>query len=116
VGLTRAGLSVRGSQELLVRHHRTDSVQRVLVFPVSVDGADYLVSTRPDAPWVRSLHPGSPAELRVGRRRRSVRAIPIHDADTAKFLQAYYRHVPRLLVREPPSAREPVVFRLDAAG
>ena len=90
-------------------------MQRVLVFPVSVDGADYLVSTRPDAPWVRSLHPGSPAELRVGRRRRSVRAISIQDVDTRRFLQAYYAHVPRLLVREPPSAREPVVFRLEPA-
>jgi hypothetical protein len=88
-------------------------VQRVLVFPVSLDGADYLVSTRPDAPWVKSLHPGSPAELRVGRRRRSVRAISIQDADTRRFLRAYYAQVPRLLVREPPSAREPVVFRLE---
>jgi len=113
VGLTRAGLSIRGSQEMLVRHRRTDSVQRVLVFPVSLDGADYIVSTRPGAPWVKSLHPGTPAELRVGRRRRSVRAVPVQDADTTRFLRAYYAQVPSVLVREPPTAREPVVFRLD---
>lgn len=88
-------------------------MQRVLVFPVSVDGADYIVSTRPGAPWVKSLHPGTPAELRVGRRRRSVRAVPVQDADTTKFLRAYYAQVPSVLVREPPTAREPVVFRLD---
>ncbi len=88
-------------------------MQRVLVFPVSVDGGEYLVSTRPGAPWVKSLHPGAPAELRVGRRRRTVRATPVHDADTTRFLQAYYAHVPRLLAREPSNAPETVVFRLD---
>jgi hypothetical protein len=85
----------------------------VLVFPLSVDGADYLVSTRPGAPWVKSLHPGAPAELRVGQRRRMVRATPVHDADKSRFLQTYYAHVPRLLIREPESAQEPVIFRLD---
>ncbi len=88
-------------------------MQRVLVFPLSVDGTDYLVATRPGASWVKSLHPGAPAELRVGGRRRKVRATPVHDADKARFLQAYYAQVPRLLTREPASAQEPVVFRLD---
>ena len=113
VGLTRTGVSVRGSRELHVLDKKSGATLRVLVFPVSVEGIEYLVSTRPDAPWVKSLRAARSGELRVGRRRRSFRGTGVDDADVTRLLQTYQRQVPSLLSREPAAGSRAVVFRVD---
>jgi hypothetical protein len=116
VGLTRLGVNVRGARELSVRDKVTGVPIRVLVFPVTVDGVEYLVSTRPDVHWVRSLRKMRVGELRLGSTRLDVRATLVaDDAEATRILRAYQRHVPSLLSREPATKSRPVVFRLDPA-
>jgi hypothetical protein len=113
VGLTRAGVSVRGARELLVERSSGGDPLRALVFPVSVDGVEYLVTNRPDARWVKRLRAAGSGELRVGRRRSRFRATEVATADTTRFLQQYQRQVPSLLAREPATSARAVVFRID---
>ena len=114
VGLTRAGVSVRGARELSVERSSGGDPLRVLVFPVSVDGVEYLVTNRPDARWVKRLRAAGSGELRVGRRRSHFRATEVAAADATRFLQQYQRQVPSLLAREPATGARAVVFRIDA--
>jgi hypothetical protein len=114
VALTRVGVGVRGARELSVRGKDPRVSLRVLVFPVTVDGVEYLVSTRPNVPWVKRLLTMRCAELRLGRTRREVQVPVVVDADdAARILRAYQQRVPSLLSRETDSGSRPVVFRLD---
>jgi hypothetical protein len=116
VGLTRVGVGVRGARELSVRDKQTGIPIRVLVFPVTVDGVEYLVSTRPDVRWVKSLRKTRSGEVCLGRTRRDVRVtLVVENADATRILRAYRQHVPSLVSREPVTGSRPVVFRLDPA-
>jgi hypothetical protein len=116
VGLTRVGVSVRGARELSVRDKQTGVPLRVLVFPVTVDGVEYLVSTRPDVRWAKSLRKMRSAGLCLGRTRRDVRVTPVvDDAASTRILRAYEQRVPSMLSREPAATARPVVFRIDPA-
>jgi hypothetical protein len=116
VGLTRVGVSVRGARELSVRDEQTGKPLRVLVFPVTVDRVEYLVSTWPDARWVKSLRKMRCAELCHGRVRRDVEVTPIvDDGDATRIVGVYRQHVPSMLSREPATDSRPVVFRIDPA-
>ena len=114
VGLTRAGVSVRGARELLVADKESGAPLHALVFPVSVDGVEYLVSTRPDVRWVKSLRKARSGELRLGRHRHTFRATLVDDADATRFVRAYQRRVPSLVSREPVTGSRAVVFRVDS--
>ena len=114
VGFTRMGMGVRGARELSVWDKETGIPQRVLVFPVTVDAVEYLVSTRPDAWWVKSLRKMRSGELRLGRTRRDVQVtLVVDDLDATRILRAYQQQVPSILSREPATRARPVVFRLD---
>jgi hypothetical protein len=116
VGLTRVGVNVRGAREFSVRDKETGLPMRTLVFPVTVDGVEYLVSTRPDVRWVKSLRKMRCAELCLGLSRRDVQVTPIvDDGDATRIVGAYRQHVPSLLTREPATMVRPAVFRIDPA-
>jgi hypothetical protein len=116
VGLTRVGVGVRGARELSVRDKQTGRPIRVLVFPVTVDGVEYLVSTRPDVRWVKSLRKMRCAELCLGRTRRDVKVtLVVDDADATRILRVYRQHIPSLMSREPATGLRPVLFRVDPA-
>jgi hypothetical protein len=116
VAMTRLGVGVRGARELSVRDKQTGIPIRVLVFPVTVDGVEYLVSTRPDVRWVKSLRKMRTGELCHGRTRCDVRVtLVVDDADATRILRAYRQHVPSLLSHEPATGLRPVVFRVDPA-
>jgi hypothetical protein len=107
VGLTRKGVSVYGAQELLVSDKNNGALLRALVFPVTVDGIEYLVSTRPHAAWVKSLRAAGRGELRCGRRQRTSRAVRVADTVAATVHETYQRDVPTWLSSEP--AHGPVI-------
>jgi len=115
VGLNRAGLSVRGAQELRVKDKRSGAILRALVFPVEIGGLRYVVSARPDAPWVKSLRAAPGAELGVGRRRQTFRATPVEESEAATVLRIFERQVPALLSPEPTTSRRPIAFRINPA-
>jgi deazaflavin-dependent oxidoreductase (nitroreductase family) len=89
VGLTRMGVSVRGSRELRVRGRTSGAVRTVPVNLLSYEGARYLVAPRGTTQWVRNLRVAQTGELRVGRRIEPFRAAEIADDDKVDILRAY---------------------------
>ena len=92
VGLTRLGISVRGSRELRVRGRTTGEWRTTPVNLLHHDGARYLVAPRGRTQWVRNLEAAGTGELRVGRRVEEFRATPVADADKADILRDYLHH------------------------
>ena len=91
VGLTRLGLSVRGSRELRVRGRTSGEWRRNPVNLLEHDGQRYLVAPRGRTQWVRNLEAAGTGELRVGRRVEQFRGVPVADADKVDVLREYLR-------------------------
>lgn len=89
--LTRLGVSVAGSRELAVRGRKSGKTQRVPVNLLSFQGERYLVAPRGHTQWVKNLRVAGTAELRVGRRRETVTATELADADKPPVIREYLR-------------------------
>jgi hypothetical protein len=82
-GLTRMGVSVRGSRVLEHRGRTTGKLHHVPVNLLTIEGKQYLVAPRGETQWVRNVrHAGGHMVLILGRRRQlcTAREIPAHDA------------------------------------
>ncbi|WP_433787234.1 nitroreductase family deazaflavin-dependent oxidoreductase [Actinomycetospora sp. CA-101289] len=90
-GLTRLGLPLAGSAVLGVRGRTSGEVRTTPVNPLDLDGQRYLVAARGHTQWVRNLRVAGEAELTVGRRAETVRAVELPDAEKAPVLRAYLR-------------------------
>lgn len=90
-GLTRLGLPLAGSAVLGVRGRRSGEVRTTPVNPLTVEGRRYLVAARGHTQWVRNLRVAGEAELTVGRRTETVRAVELPDAEKVPVLRAYLR-------------------------
>jgi deazaflavin-dependent oxidoreductase (nitroreductase family) len=91
VGLTRLGVSVRGSRELRVRGRASGEWRHNPVNLLEHDGQRYLVAPRGRTQWVRNLEAAGTGELRVGRRVEQFRGVPVADADKVDILREYLR-------------------------
>ena len=87
--LTRHGLSLAGSRELLIRGRKTGTVRATVINLLEVNGVRYLVAPRGTTEWVRNLRAAGTGELRVGRRRVSFAARELHDDEKPAVLRAY---------------------------
>lgn len=91
-GLTRAGLSVRGSRVLHVQGRKSGDWHTVPVNPLTLDGVQYLVAPRGETQWVRNLRAAGHGRLQLGRRKTAFTATEVHDAHVkAPILQSYLR-------------------------
>src|SRR6185437_310705 len=88
VGLTRLGVSVRGSRELRVRGRKSGEWRRNPVNLLEHEGERFLVAPRGRTEWVRNLEAAGTGELRVGRRTEQFRGVPVSDADKVDILRA----------------------------
>ena len=91
VGLTRLGLSVRGSRELRVRGRTSGEWRHNPVNLLVHDRERFLVAPRGRTQWVRNLESAGTGELRVGRRVEPFRGVPVADADKVDILREYLR-------------------------
>jgi deazaflavin-dependent oxidoreductase (nitroreductase family) len=91
VGLTRMGMSVKGSRELRVRGRTSGEWRRTPVNLLDIDGRRFLVAPRGRTQWVRNLEVAGTGELRVGRRVETFHATPVADADKVDILREYLR-------------------------
>jgi deazaflavin-dependent oxidoreductase (nitroreductase family) len=91
-GLTRLGLSVRGSRVLEVRGRKTGEPRQTPVNPLTFDGERYLVAPRGHTQWVRNLRAHPEGTLLVGRRREPFRAVELPDDDKPPLLRSYLKH------------------------
>ncbi|WP_285650060.1 nitroreductase/quinone reductase family protein [Actinomycetospora sp. NBRC 106375] len=90
-GLTRLGVPLAGSAVLGVRGRTSGEVRTTPVNPLTYEGRRYLVAARGHTQWVRNLRVAGEAELHVGRRTETVRAVELADADKVPVLRAYLR-------------------------
>jgi deazaflavin-dependent oxidoreductase (nitroreductase family) len=88
-GLTRLGISVRGSRVLEVQGRVSGEWREVPVNPLTLRGRTYLVAPRGHTQWVRNLRVAGTGRLRRGRRRTVFTATELADADKAPIIRAY---------------------------
>lgn len=88
--LTRMGLSLWGSRELILPGRRTGQPRSNVVNLLEVDGRAYLVAPRGETEWVRNLRANDlRGELRLGRRVRPFSAAEVPDGEKAAVLRPY---------------------------
>ena len=87
--LTRWGIPVAGSRELRVRGRKSGEWRSTPVNLMTVDHHRYLVAPRGVTQWVRNIRVTPEAELRVGRRVETIRAIEVADEHKIAVLRYY---------------------------
>lgn len=87
--LVDRGVNLAGAQTLAVVGRVSGKLQRIPVNPLSLDGADYLVSVRGESQWVRNARAAGTAELRRGRRSRRVTLEELGVAERAAIIAPY---------------------------
>jgi deazaflavin-dependent oxidoreductase (nitroreductase family) len=92
MGLTRLGLSIRGSRVLEVKGRKSGTPRHVPVNPLNFDGARYLVAPRGNTQWVRNLRASGGGVLIKGRRREEFTAVEVPDEQRPEILREYLRH------------------------
>ena len=90
-GLTRAGVSVRGSHVLAVRGRKSGEWRTVPVNPLDLDGHRYLVAPRGHTEWVRNIRVAGGGELRLGRKVTPIRVTELADADKPAVIREYVK-------------------------
>jgi F420H(2)-dependent quinone reductase len=91
-GLTRLGISVRGSRVLEHRGRATGELHHTPVNLLTIDGTQYLVAARGETQWVRNVrNAGGHLVLILGRRRELRTATEIPEADRIQILRPYLR-------------------------
>ncbi|HMC39060.1 MAG TPA: nitroreductase/quinone reductase family protein [Acidimicrobiales bacterium] len=91
-GLTRLGLSVRGSRVLEVPGRKTGLPRHVPVNLLAISGQEYLVAPRGETEWVRNVRAaGGRLTLIKGRRRMAYAAVELADEAKPELLRAYLR-------------------------
>jgi deazaflavin-dependent oxidoreductase (nitroreductase family) len=91
-GLTRLGVSVRGSRVLEHRGRTTGELHHTPVNLLTMDGTQYLVAPRGETQWVRNVrHAGGHLVLILGRRRQLRTATEVPEAERIPILRQYLR-------------------------
>src|SRR5688572_26803024 len=88
-GLTRLGISPRGSRKLRVRGRKSGEWRTVPVNPLTLDGERYLVAPRGETEWVRNLRAAGGGELQAGRRTEEFTSIELDDDAKPAILRGY---------------------------
>jgi deazaflavin-dependent oxidoreductase (nitroreductase family) len=91
-GLTRLGVSVRGSRVLEVRGRKSGQPRRNPVNLLSFQGEQYLVAPRGQTDWVRNVRADSGhLALWLGHRRDEFTATELADDQKTSVLREYLR-------------------------
>jgi deazaflavin-dependent oxidoreductase (nitroreductase family) len=90
-GLTRLGISLRGSRVLYVRGRKSGEWRTTPVNLLTFEGKQYLVAPRGHTQWVRNLRAAGGGELRLGRRVEPFTATELRDEEKPELLREYLR-------------------------
>ena len=88
-GLTRMGLSFKGSRILCVRGRTSGERRCTPVNLLTLQGVRYLVAPRGHTQWVRNLRVAGSGELLLGRRGEPFKAAEVPDSEKIPVLRAY---------------------------
>jgi deazaflavin-dependent oxidoreductase (nitroreductase family) len=90
-GLTKLGLSVKGSRVLEVRGRTSGQTRRTVVNLLELDGVRYLVAPRGVTQWVRNVRAAGSGTLRLGRKAERFVATELPDEEKTLVIRAYLR-------------------------
>lgn len=90
-GISKLGVSLRGSRMLAVRGRASGQWRVTPVNPLSYAGARYLVAPRGQTQWVRNLRVSGEGELRLGRRVEAFTATELADDQKPDILRGYLK-------------------------
>ncbi|HUE58502.1 MAG TPA: nitroreductase family deazaflavin-dependent oxidoreductase [Acidimicrobiales bacterium] len=91
-GLTKTGLSVKGSRVLEVRGRKTGQPRKVPVNLLEHFDELYLVAPRGETDWVRNVRAADGRlSLILGRRRQEMIATELDDSEKVPILREYLR-------------------------
>src|SRR5580704_12196477 len=91
-GLTRLGVSVRGSRVLEHRGRASGKLHHTPVNLLTIGGTQYLVAPRGETQWVRNVrNADGHLVLILGRRRQISTATEVPPAESIPVLRAYLR-------------------------
>jgi deazaflavin-dependent oxidoreductase (nitroreductase family) len=90
-GISKLGVSLRGSRMLAVRGRTSGEWRVTPVNPLSYGGARYLVAPRGQTQWVRNLRISGDGELRLGRRVEAFTATELADDQKPDILRGYLK-------------------------
>jgi hypothetical protein len=111
----RFGLA--GTRPLTVRRRRSGGAQRVPVIPVSVDGVQYVVSSRGESEWVRNLRAAGTGSLGDGKGGdQAFRATEIPVGERAPIIAVYRKAAGRTVApywKKLPDDADHPVFRIN---
>ncbi|MEU1982229.1 nitroreductase family deazaflavin-dependent oxidoreductase [Nocardia sp. NPDC019395] len=93
VAVSRIGVSLPMSL-LTVPGRKSGKPRTTPVTPFEYNGIEYVLCGIPGADWAKNVRAADTAELRVGRRKRTVRLVEIPAADSVPVLREYPRLVP----------------------
>lgn len=90
-GLTKLGVSVKGSRVLEVRGRSSGQQRTTVVNLLEVDGVRYLVAPRGVTQWVRNVRVAGGGNLRLGRKVERFSAVELPDDEKAPIIRPYLR-------------------------
>ncbi|MGI5217021.1 nitroreductase family deazaflavin-dependent oxidoreductase [Nocardia sp. CA-290969] len=93
VAVSRIGVSLPMAL-LTVPGRKSGKPRTTPVTPFEYQGAEYVLGGIPGADWVKNVQAADTAELKLGKRRRTVRLVEIPAADSAPVLREFPRLVP----------------------
>jgi deazaflavin-dependent oxidoreductase (nitroreductase family) len=90
-GLTRLGISLKGSRVLSVRGRKSGEWRSTPVNVLNFEGSQYLVAPRGHTQWVRNMRAAGGGQLRVGRHVQNFTATELPDDQKPEVLREYLR-------------------------
>lgn len=91
MGLTRLGVSLKGSRILYVQGRKSGQWRSTPVNLLSYQGNQYLVAPRGHTQWVLNMRAAGGGRLQVGRRVESFTATELPDDQKPELLREYLR-------------------------
>jgi deazaflavin-dependent oxidoreductase (nitroreductase family) len=90
-GLTKLGVSVKGSRVLAVRGRKSGEWRTTPVNLLDLDGKEYLVAPRGVTDWVRNIRIAGGGELRLGKKVQQFKAVEITGEPGVPILRNYLK-------------------------
>ena len=90
-GLTKLGVSVKGSRVLAVRGRKSGEWRTTPVNLLDLDGKEYLVAPRGVTDWVRNIRIAGGGELRLGKKVQPFKAVEITGEPAVPILRNYLK-------------------------
>jgi deazaflavin-dependent oxidoreductase (nitroreductase family) len=90
-GLTRAGVSVKGSRVLAVKGRKSGEWRETPVNLLTLQDIEYLVAPRGHTQWVKNLRASGECRLSVGKRAQTYAATELSDDEKPAVLRAYLK-------------------------